>query len=78
MRIAVVGLGSIAQRAYLPILAALENVELVLCSRNREQLSQLAARYAGPALQQPVRRQGRATRPDLCVSRKCRCVRAVC
>src|SRR5882672_10491077 len=45
MRIAVVGLGSIAQRAYLPILAALENVELVLCSRNREQLSQLAARY---------------------------------
>ena len=45
MRVAVVGLGSIAQRAYLPILAALETVELVLCSRNRESLSQLAARY---------------------------------
>ncbi len=45
MRVAVVGLGSIAQRAYLPILTALENVELVLCSRNRERLSHLAARY---------------------------------
>jgi virulence factor len=45
MRIAVVGLGSIAQRAYLPILTAFEDVELVLCSRNSERLSQLAARY---------------------------------
>ena len=45
MRIAVIGLGSIAQRAYLPILTAREDVELVLCSRNRERLSELAARY---------------------------------
>jgi len=43
MRIAVVGLGSIAQRAYLPILTSLEGLELVLCSRNAERLSQLAA-----------------------------------
>ncbi len=45
MRIAVIGLGSIAQRAYLPILTALQDIELVLCSRDRERLSQLAARY---------------------------------
>lgn len=45
MRIAVVGLGSIAQRAYLPVLTALEDVELVLCSRNRERLLQLATLY---------------------------------
>jgi virulence factor len=50
MRVAVVGLGSIAQRAYLPVLTALEDVELVLCSRNRERLSQLAARYRIPEL----------------------------
>lgn len=45
MRIAVVGLGNIAQRAYLPILTALPDIELVLCSRDRARLSQLAARY---------------------------------
>jgi virulence factor len=45
MRIAIVGLGNIAQRAYLPILTSLEGVELVLCSRNRERLSELATRY---------------------------------
>ena len=45
MRVAVVGLGNIAQRAYLPILTALPEIELVLCSRDRERLSQLAARY---------------------------------
>lgn len=45
MRVAVIGLGSIAQRAYLPVLSALEGIDLVLCSRNHERLSQLAARF---------------------------------
>lgn len=45
MRVAVIGLGSIAQRAYLPVLSALEGIDLVLCSRHGERLSQLAARY---------------------------------
>lgn len=45
MRVAVIGLGSIAQRAYLPVLTALENIDIVLCSRDSDRLSQLAARY---------------------------------
>jgi virulence factor len=45
MRIAVIGLGDIAQKAYLPILTSLDNVELVLCTRNTEQLQQLAQKY---------------------------------
>lgn len=45
MRVAVIGLGSIAQRAYLPVLCALEGIDVVLCSRHSERLSQLAARY---------------------------------
>jgi len=45
MRVAVIGLGSIAQRAYLPVLSALEGIDLVLCSRDEDRLSQVAARY---------------------------------
>ena len=44
MRIAMVGLGDIAQKAYLPIIATLSDVEVVLCSRNGAQLARLAAR----------------------------------
>jgi virulence factor len=43
MRIAMVGLGDIAQKAYLPIIATLSDVEVVLCSRNGAQLARLAA-----------------------------------
>ena len=45
MRIAIIGLGTIAKKAYLPILSNLENTELILCSRNQETLSTLAAKY---------------------------------
>lgn len=45
MRIAIVGLGSIAQRAYLPILTGLSDVELILCGRDRARLERLAAQY---------------------------------
>jgi virulence factor len=45
MRIAVVGLGAIAQKAYLPVVAARDDVELVLCTRNRERLRQLSSAY---------------------------------
>jgi virulence factor len=44
MRIAMVGLGDIAQKAYLPIIATLSDVEVVLCSRNGSQLTRLADR----------------------------------
>jgi virulence factor len=43
MRIAIVGLGAIARKAYLPIVATLGDVEVVLCSRNRAELASLAA-----------------------------------
>jgi len=45
MRIAIVGLGDIARKAYLPIFAAMSDVEPVLCSRNGTELARLAASY---------------------------------
>ncbi|MGI8507722.1 MAG: Gfo/Idh/MocA family protein [Gemmatimonadaceae bacterium] len=44
-RIAVVGLGSIAQKAYLPVLTARDDVELVFCTRNQERLRALSRSY---------------------------------
>jgi virulence factor len=43
MRIAMVGIGDIAQKAYLPIINTLSDVEVVLCSRNGARLARLAA-----------------------------------
>lgn len=48
MRVAVVGLGSIAQKAYLPVLAAREDLELVLCTRDERRLRQLSRAYRIP------------------------------
>jgi virulence factor len=45
MRVAVVGLGSIAQKAYLPLVTAREDVELVFCTRDRETLGRLSRAY---------------------------------
>ncbi|MGF1681612.1 Gfo/Idh/MocA family protein [Photobacterium minamisatsumaniensis] len=45
MKIAVVGLGDIAEKAHLPILTQFEEVELVFCTRNIERLKQLANKY---------------------------------
>lgn len=45
MRIAVIGLGDIAQKAYLPIITTTSDIELVLCTRNQETLSRLARMY---------------------------------
>jgi virulence factor len=48
-RIGIVGLGRMAQRAYLPVLANLENVDLaVIMSRHPEAVEQLRARYHVP------------------------------
>ncbi|EES75218.1 oxidoreductase, NAD-binding domain protein [Paenibacillus sp. oral taxon 786 str. D14] len=48
MRIGIIGLGDIAQKAYLPVITAREDVELVLSTRNQETLSKLAAKYRIP------------------------------
>lgn len=34
MKVAMIGLGDIAQKAYLPVLAQWPDIELVLCTRN--------------------------------------------
>lgn len=45
MRIAVIGLGDIAQKAYLPVIAARDDVELIFCTRNQSVLRRLAGVY---------------------------------
>ncbi|MEZ9230231.1 Gfo/Idh/MocA family protein [Vibrio amylolyticus] len=45
MKIGVIGLGDIALKAYLPILANLSGIELVLCTRNKDVLKEVASKY---------------------------------
>lgn len=45
MKIGIIGLGDIAQKAYLPVITQHSDVELVFCTRNSEVLNQLAQRY---------------------------------
>jgi virulence factor len=45
MKIGIIGLGDIAQKAYLPILTQMPNVELVLCSRTPDILTALQSKY---------------------------------
>jgi len=47
LRVALIGLGDIAQKAYLPVLADRTDLELVLVTRNEETLARLGARYGG-------------------------------
>ena len=48
MRIALVGLGDIAQKAYLPLLASDERVTPLLCTRSPAVLGKLARQYRSP------------------------------
>lgn len=45
LTVGVIGLGDIAQKAYLPVLSAREDVELALMTRDRDRLDRLARRY---------------------------------
>lgn len=45
MRIGMVGLGDIARKAYLPVVAAHAQVTPLLCTRNRDTLESLARQY---------------------------------
>ena len=45
LRIAVIGLGDIAQKAYLPLLTAWDDVEPLFCTRNPDVLARLQAQY---------------------------------
>jgi virulence factor len=48
MRIAIVGLGGIAGKAYLPLLAAREGLELLPCSRSAATAERIRTRYRLP------------------------------
>jgi virulence factor len=45
MKIGIIGLGDIAQKAYLPVLSEREDIELVLCTRNIEILNKLSDKF---------------------------------
>ncbi|RAX44410.1 gfo/Idh/MocA family oxidoreductase [Arthrobacter sp. AQ5-06] len=50
LRIGVVGIGSIAQKAYLPVLASQPGLELHLMTRDRDKLERIGAAYRVPRL----------------------------
>lgn len=45
MKIGMIGIGDIAQKAYLPVLTQIKDVELHICSRNQETLSKISSQY---------------------------------
>ncbi|MDD1796248.1 Gfo/Idh/MocA family oxidoreductase [Enterovibrio sp. ZSDZ42] len=45
MKIAIIGLGDIATKAYLPLLTRMSELDLVLCTRNPEKLAAVAREY---------------------------------
>ncbi len=45
MKIILIGLGDIAQKAYLPIVSCIENIELGICTRNAILRNSLSKRY---------------------------------
>jgi virulence factor len=45
MKVAIVGLGDIAQKAHLPVLTQIKDIELVLCTRNKYTLESLSRQY---------------------------------
>lgn len=48
MRIGIIGLGNIAQKAYLPVITTKDKLELVLCSRNTSILNKMSGIYRIP------------------------------
>lgn len=45
MKIGVIGLGNICEKAYLPTITSLENLELVFCTRNLDKLKHFSKKY---------------------------------
>ncbi|OLS38606.1 oxidoreductase [Bacillus sp. MRMR6] len=48
MKIAVIGLGDIAQKAYLPVISQIANIEVHLVTRNKEKLKMISSKYRFP------------------------------
>ncbi|MBU2703348.1 putative dehydrogenase [Sporomusaceae bacterium BoRhaA] len=45
MKIGIVGLSNICKKAYLPVITAVEGIDLIFCTRNKEQLEKLSEKY---------------------------------
>lgn len=45
MRVGIIGLGNICEKAYLPVITAIEDLEIVFCTRNNEKLKSLSNKY---------------------------------
>ena len=45
MRVAIIGIGAIAKKAYLPILSSMEDVELLISTRNKKVLEEVSNKY---------------------------------
>ena len=45
MKIGMIGIGDIAQKAYLPILGTRHDIELSICSRNQQVVDQVGQQY---------------------------------
>jgi virulence factor len=45
MRVAIIGLGNICQKAYLPYITSKEDIEFIFCTRNKEKLETLSKKY---------------------------------
>lgn len=45
MRIGIIGLGNICEKAYLPVVTSLDDVELVFCTRNLDKLKHYSEKY---------------------------------
>lgn len=47
MKIGIIGIGDIAQKAYLPVMTKKKGIDIILCSRNENQLKEVADIYRG-------------------------------
>lgn len=50
MKIGMIGMGHIAQKAYLPVLTQMKGIELHICTRNEETLKEIGTTYKHPHL----------------------------
>ena len=47
VKVAMIGIGDIAQKAYLPVMSVKKDIEIILCSRNEALLQELCGTYKG-------------------------------
>ncbi|MGL4818471.1 MAG: Gfo/Idh/MocA family protein [Bacilli bacterium] len=45
MKLAIIGIGDICKKAYLPVITAISDIELVLCTRNKRALDEAMRQY---------------------------------